>query len=393
MAVKKIADGIYDVGVQHWDRKLFDELIPLPHGTSYNAYLIIDEKVALIDTVDPSKTYILLENLKSLGVERIDYIISNHAEQDHSGSIPKLLEMYPQAKVVTNAKAKEFLKDLLHIEDDRFLVVKEEDTLKLGKRTLKFYMTPWVHWPETMSTLLVEDEILFTCDFFGAHIASTAVFAEDSEIIYEASKRYYAEIMMPFRVAIKKNLEKVRKINPKFIAPSHGLVYRDPEFIISAYEDWVSDDVKNEAVLAYVSMHGSTQVLAERLYDDLVKEGIEVKFFNLAEADIGQYAIALVDAATLVGASPTVLGGLHPAAAFAVLLTSELRPKVKLVGIMGSYGWGGMMVEQAKSMLKGIKAEFLEPLLVKGLPREEDLRKVDEYAKKIAQKHREWGLM
>ncbi len=394
MAVKKVTDEVYEVGVEHWDRRLFDELIPLPDGTSYNSYIIFGrDKTALIDTVDPEKTHILLRNLEKLQVNNIDYIVANHAEQDHSGSIPKLLEIYPNAKIVTNAKAKGFLIDLLHIEEDRFIVIKEGDKLELGEKTLTFYMTPWVHWPETMSTYLLEDGILFTCDFFGAHIASSNTFSDDSDIVYEAAKRYYAEIMMPFRVAIRKNIAKVKEINPKMIAPSHGLVYRNPEFIISAYEDWVSDNVRNVTVVAYVSMHGSTEAMVNHLYNYLVESGIEVKMFNLTEADIGEYAISLVDAASLVGASPMVLGGLHPAAAFTVTLTGALRPKVKLVGIMGSYGWGGMMVDQAKSLLKTVNADFLEPLLIKGLPKEEDLKKIEKFADAIVEKHRELGLL
>ncbi len=394
MAVKKITDGVYEVGVEHWDRRLFDELIPLPEGTSYNSYLIFGKnRTALIDTVDPEKTHVLLRNLKKLEVKNIDYIIANHAEQDHSGSIPKILEAYSNARVVTNIKAKNLLMDLLHIEEEKFLIVKEGDKLDLGGKTLTFHMTPWVHWPETMSTYLIEDEILFTCDFFGAHIASSRTFSDDSDMVYESAKRYYAEIMMPFRASIKKNLEKVRKINPKMIAPSHGLVYKNPEFIISAYEDWISDSVKNVVVVAYVSMHGSTETMVNHLYNYLVESGVEVKMFNMIEADIGEYAIALVDAATLVEASPMVLGGLHPAVAFTVALTGALRPKVKLIGIMGSYGWGGMMVDQVKSLIRGLKAELLEPLLIKGLPKEEDLLKIEGFAERIVEKHKELGLL
>jgi len=394
MAIRKIVEGVYEIGVQHWDRRLFDELIPLPEGTSYNSYIVFGEKkTAIIDSVDPEKTHILLENLKKLGVKKVDYIVSNHAEQDHSGSIPKLLELFPNAKVVTNQKAKGFLMDLLHIEEDRFIVIKEGDKIELGGKTLTFYMTPWVHWPETMSTYLVEDGILFTCDFFGAHLATSTLFSADDEVVYEAAKRYYAEIMMPFRVAIRKNLKKVREINPRVIAPSHGPVYGNPDFIINAYEDWTSDKVKNEVVIAYVSMHGSTEMMAERLYNSLVNMGMEVKYYNLIKADVGQYSMSLVEAATLVGASPTVLGGIHPQAAFVFSLTGALRPKVKYIGIMGSYGWGGRMVDQVKELLKGLNAEFLEPLLIKGMPKEEDLKKVDEHAKLIYEKHKELGLV
>ncbi len=394
MAVRKIVEGVYEIGVQHWDRRLFDELIPLPEGTSYNSYIVFgEEKTAIIDSVDPEKTHILLENLKELNVKKVDYIVSNHAEQDHSGSIPKLLDLFPNAKVVTNQKAKGFLMDLLHIEEDKFMVIKEGDKIELGGKTLTFYMTPWVHWPETMSTYLVEDGILFTCDFFGAHLATSNLFSSDDEVVYEAAKRYYAEIMMPFRVAIRRNLKKVREINPKMIAPSHGPVYKNPDFIISAYENWTSDDVKNEVVIAYVSMHGSTEMMVERLYNSLVNMEMEVKYYNLIKADVGQYAMSLVEAATLVGASPTVLGGIHPQAAFVVSLTGALRPKLKHIGIMGSYGWGGRMVDQAKELLKGLNAEFLEPFLIKGMPKEEDLKKIDEYAKLIYEKHKELGLV
>ena len=394
MAIRKVAKGVYEIGVQHWDRRLFDELIPLPEGTSYNSYIIFGEKkTAIIDSVDPKKAHILLENLKNLEVKKVDYIVSNHAEQDHSGSIPELLELFPNAKVVTNQKAKNFLIDLLHIEEDRFIIIKEEDKIDLGGKTLTFYMTPWVHWPETMSTYLIEDEILFTCDFFGSHLATSNLFSADDEVVYEAAKRYYAEIMMPFRVAIRKNLKKVREINPQIIAPSHGPVYKNPDFIISAYEDWTNDVVKNEVVIAFISMHGSTEIIAERLYNSLVNMGMEVKYYNLAKADVGQYAMSLVEAATLVVASPTVLGGIHPQAAFTVSLTGALRPKLKYVGILGSFGWGGRMVDQVKELLKGINAEFLEPVLIKGMPGEEDLKKIDEYAKLIYEKHKSLGLI
>ncbi len=394
MAVRKLVEGIYEIGAVHWDRRLFDGLIPLPQGTSYNSYLIFGrDRVALVDTVDPVKSDVLLENLKKLNVKKLDYVVSNHAEQDHSGTIPTLLEIYPEVRIVTNEKAKGFLKDLLHVEEDRFLIVSEGEKLELGGKTLSFHLTPWVHWPETMVTYLEEDGILFSCDFFGAHIASSELFSKDDDVVYESAKRYYAEIMMPFRIAIRKNLKKIREMNPKIIAPSHGQVYGNPDFIISAYERWVSDEVKNEVVLAYVSMHGSTEVMVNRMYDRLVEKGVEVKPFNLTQSDIGEYTIALVDAATLVGASTTVLGGLHPAAASAALLTGELRPKLKFVGIMGSYGWGGMMVDQAKTLLKGLNAEFLDPLLIKGLPREEDLKRVDEYADEVVERHMKLGIL
>ncbi|MCD6268251.1 MAG: FprA family A-type flavoprotein, partial [Thermotogaceae bacterium] len=369
MAVRKIKEGIYEVGAIDWDRRLFDELIPLPDGTSYNSYLVVGkEKIALIDTVDPSKEKVLVKNIEKLNIERIDYIVSNHAEQDHSGTIPVILEMFPGSKVVTNPKAKEFLMDLLHIPEERFLLINEGETLNLEGRTLQFFMTPWVHWPETMVTYLIEDKILFTCDFFGSHLATSKLFADEK--VLEPAKRYYAEIMMPFRVSIKNHLKKLENLDIEMIAPSHGPIYRNPSFIMNAYREWVSDDVKNEVVVAYVSMHGSTEALVRRFVDILVEKGVEVKLFNLANTDIGEYAISLVDCATLVIASPTVLTGLHPVVSFVASLTGALRPKLKYVGFIGSYSWGGRAFDQLKSLLTGLRAEFLDPFIIKGHPTE-----------------------
>ena len=394
MAVRKIVEDVYEVGAIDWDRKIFDELIPLPDGTSYNSYVVFGkDKTALIDTVDPSKEEILLNNLRKLKVDRIDYVISNHAEQDHSGTIPRILEMYPKAKVVTNKKAKQFLMDLLHIPDEKFIVVEEGEKLALGGKTLEFYMTPWVHWPETMVTYLSEDRIVFTCDFFGSHLATSELMVREDMRVYEAAKRYYAEIMMPFRVAIRKNVGKIKMLNPKIIAPSHGPIYEKPEFIIKAYEEWISDDVKNLVVIIYVSMHGSTEKMVSYMADLLMERSVEVRLFNLPKSDIGEYAISLVDTATLIIASPIVLGGLHPVASFGVSLVGKLRPKLKNVAIIGSYGWGGRMVDEVKEALSNFKVKIFDPVIIKGLPRDNNYKLLEKLADEILSEHENLGLM
>jgi len=394
MAVKEIKKDIFFVGAIHWDRRLFDELIPLPDGTSYNAYIIKgNEKIALIDTVDPATEGQLLTNLKILRVNRIDYVISNHAEQDHSGSIPAILKLFPEAKVVTNEKCQRFLQDLLHIPESRFITINDGDTLSLGNKTLKFVFTPWVHWPETMITYLLEDKILFSCDFFGSHIATSQLFVKDDSKVLKDAKRYYAEIMMPFRTIIQKNIEKVKALDLEMIAPSHGPIYLKPDFIIDAYSEWVSDNVKNEVILPHVSMHGSTERMVDYLIDALINKGITVKPFNLIVSDIGELAMALVDAATIILATPTVLTGAHPALVYAAFLTNALRPKLKFAGIIGSYGWGGKTVEQIKGLLSNLKVELLEPVLIKGLPKIEDLKLLDNLAETIYKKHKEAGII
>ncbi len=393
MAVIEIKPDVYFVGAIHWDRQIFDELIPLPDGTSYNAYIVRgSEKTALIDTVDPEVQEQLLRNLRKLGVEKIDYIISNHAEQDHSGSIPKILELYPEAKVVTNSKCKAFLINLLLIPEDKFIEIKEGDELSLGNKTLRFIMTPWVHWPETMSTYLVEDRILFSCDFFGSHLATSVMLVDDNPKVVEDAKRYYAEIMMPFRNIIKKNIDKISKLDIDMIAPSHGPIYRKPEIIIDAYSDWISDAVKNEVVVPYVSMHGSTKKMVDHFIDALIERGMIVRTCNLTHADMGKMAMTLVEAATIVFATPMVLSGAHPAAVYAAFLTNALRPKLKFASMIGSYGWGGRMLDQIKSLISNLKVEFLDPVLIKGYPREDDFRKLDDLADRILTKHKEIGI-
>ncbi|MGO0123134.1 FprA family A-type flavoprotein [Desulfothermobacter acidiphilus] len=391
---RKLTEGVYSVGAIDWDRRLFDELIPLPNGTTYNAYLVKgSEKTALIDTVDPSKKKDLFHNLKQLGVERLDYVVSNHTEQDHSGSLPDVLSTYPEAKVVTNSKCKALLIDHLHLPEDCFLVINDGERLSLGDKTLTFMLAPWVHWPETMFTYLVEDKILFPCDFLGSHFATSDLFATREREIYLAAKRYYAEIMMPFRSHVQKYLQRLEELPLAFIAPSHGPVYHRPEFILSAYRDWASDQVKNEVLIPYISMHESTARMVEHLLEALVNRGLEASPFNLTYTDLGELAMAMVDAATIVLATPTVLGGPHPTALYAAYLVGVLRPKTRLAGLIGSYGWGGRTVEIVSEFWKTLKAEFLEPVLVKGLPREEDLKKLDELAEAIAQRHREWGIL
>jgi flavorubredoxin len=391
MKARQIKANVYWVGAIDWDRRLFDALIPLPDGTSYNAYLVQgSQKIALIDAVDPSMTHVLMAYLENVPV--IDYVIANHAEQDHAGSIPQVLEKYPDAKVVTTPKGKDMLVALLLIPEDRFITVSDGETLSLGDKTLEFIHAPWVHWPETMLTYLREDKILFPCDLFGSHLASTDLYVTDEGQVYEAAKRYYAEIMMPFRTIIEKHLEKINGYKIDVIAPSHGPMYDKPSFILEAYRSWVSDPPKNIVVLPYISMHGSTQKMVEYFVGALAGRGITVKQFNLAATDIGKLAMALVDAATMVIGTPTVLVGPHPNVAYAAFLTNALRPGLQFISIIGSYGWGSKAVEQLKGLIPNLKVEVLDPVIIKGFPSEEDFKALDNLAGTIAQKHKEHGF-
>ncbi len=389
---RQIREKIYRLGAVDWDRRLFDSLIPLPDGTTYNAYLVAgSEKTVLLDTVDPPMADELLAQLD--GVSTIDFIVSHHAEQDHSGTIPRVLERHPRAKVVVSPKAKGMLIDLLKIPESAFVTVEDGEKLSLGDKTLTFIHTPWVHWPETMVTYLQEDRILFSCDFFGSHIASSDLFVTDQGRVHEAAKRYFAEIMMPFRNVIEANIAKLKGYDIQMIAPSHGQIYDRPDWIMDAYREWVTGAPHNLVVLPFVSMHGSTRQMVDHLTSALVERGVRVELFNLAVTDIGKLAMALVDAATIVVGVPTVLAGPHPLAAYAAFLANALRPRVKFLSIIGSYGWGGRTVETLAAMIPNLKVEVLNPVLCKGLPSAGDFKALDDLAATIAGKHKELNLM
>ncbi|MBN2030947.1 FprA family A-type flavoprotein [bacterium] len=391
MKARKIRDNIFWMGAVDWDRRLFDSLIPLPDGTSYNAYLIQgSEKSVLIDTADPTKSDLLLDQLEH--TQEIDYIIANHAEQDHSGTIPLILQKYQNAKVMATPKCKAMLIDLLLIPENRIQTVEDGEKLSLGKKSLEFIYTPWVHWPETMSTYLHEDKILFSCDFFGSHLATSDLFVTDESRVYEAAKRYYAEIMMPFRVTVRKNIEKIGQYAIDFIAPSHGPIYDKPQLIIDAYKDWTSETPKNVVVFPYISMHGSTKKMVEYLVGALSEKGITVYQFDLSVTDIGKLAITLVDAATIVIGTPTVHIGPHPAVHYAAHLANALRPKLRFASIIGSYGWSSKAIEQITGLIPNLKVEILDPVLCKGYPRETDFKALEKLADTIASRHREHQL-
>lgn len=393
MKPREIKPGVSWVGAVDWDRRLFDSLIPLPDGTSYNSYLIKgSEKTALIDTVDPTMTAFLLDNLNELKVEKIDYVIANHAEQDHSGTLPQIIEKYPSAQIICTPKCKEILIELLLLPENRFATVNDRDTISLGGRTLEFIYAPWVHWPETMLTYLREDRILFPCDLFGSHLATTDPYVTDEGRAFESAKRYYAEIMMPFRANIERHLERLKEYPIELIAPSHGPAYDKPDFVLNAYRSWVLDKPGNIVVLPYVSMHGTVKRMVEHFVAALAARGVAVKQFDLTTADIGNIAMAMVDAGTIVIGTPTMLTGAHPLAAYAAILANALRPKAKYISIIGSYAWGGRMVEQLSAAISGLKVEVLNPVIAKGYPREADFKALDELAAAIAQKHKENGF-
>ncbi|MEI7850397.1 MAG: FprA family A-type flavoprotein [Kiritimatiellales bacterium] len=389
IAIKK---DIFWVGAKDPDRKVFDGLLPLSQGTTYNAYLVQgSEKTALIDTVEPEFLEVLLANLE--GVKKIDYIVSHHAEQDHSGSIPVLLEKFPEATLICLQKNKEMLQDLMTIPDDRIQVVADGGEVSLGNKTIRFMFCPWVHWPETAITYIPEDKVLFPCDFLGSHHSFTNIFAGDNPAVYKGAKEYYVQIMMLYSKMTAKHLDRIKALDIETICPSHGSVYDKPQIILDLYEKWMRGEPENLALIAYVSTHGSTKLMAEHLQAALEKRGVKVALKDLVTVPLNELAGFLTDAATIVLGSSVIMAALHPVAVNTAFLLDRLKPKAKFAAVIGSYGWSPNPLKNAAELLPSWKVEVVGAVIAKGHPKAEALAELDALADTIAAKHRAAGLL
>ena len=390
MGTISLAPNVFWVGVKHHDRRLFDGLIPLPHGTSYNAYLVVGTgKIALIDSVNPGFEGELVEKISQhVDPSKIDYVIMNHAEPDHANAIKHIMTLAKNAKMVAGPKGRDAAIMYFDIDPERIMVVDESSKIDLGGKTLSFVDAPWLHWPETIFTYLEEDKILFPCDFFGSHLAVGAFYADEygDDLSLDMAKLYFAEIMMPFRKPGQNAVEKVKKLGPKVIAPSHGVLWRDPKIILDEYTKWTTEKFEKKVMIVYVSMWGSSLKMAKALQETLVKKGVSVNIFDLTVTEIGHVAKELVDTPVVVIAAPTVLGGVHPVAAYATLLVKTLRAPTKYGVVLTSFGWSGGAVKQIQSLLEGSKLEVLGVVEVKGPPKKAEFDKIADLADKIKEK-------
>jgi len=365
-------------------------LIPLPKGTTYNAYLIIGEdKKALIDTVNPGFEKELDEKISKItDPSGIDYVVMNHAEPDHAGAIPYVMAISSKAKLVTTSLGAKMAKTFYKVPEERIITVKDQETINLGGKTLRFIEAPMLHWPETMFTYLQENRVFFPCDFFCSHIADG--FYDDAvEDLLIYAQKYFGEIMMPFRTAGQKALEKIKDLPIDIIAPSHGPIYKNPERILTAYRKWVNGETKQKAIIAYVTMWNSTDKMIQPIVETLSSEGVEVVLYNLVVADIGELAKDLVDSKAIVLGAPTVLGGAHPLAVYATYLVKALRPPLKFGVVLSSYGWGGGAIKQIQEILGPSKFEVVGALEINGPPTEENIKQIVELGKTLAKKIKE----
>ncbi len=384
----EFSKNVYWVGVKDWSRRMFDALIPLPRGTSYNSYLIVGEKKLLVDTVNPGFEDELKKNVDAIvGLENLDYLVMNHAEPDHAGAIPYLMSLNGKLKILATLKGAKIAQTYYNVPYDRIIVVEDGDGLELGGKTLKFIEAPMLHWPETMFTYLREDNILFSCDFFGAHLAE-GFFDDEVEDLPVFAQKYFGEIMMPFKVMGRAALEKLKNFEIKVIAPSHGPIYKNPNKILNLYRSWIEGFTREKVVIVYVSMWGSTENMAHIMSKTLMSEGVYVVEYNLSYADLGDLIKDLVDARAIVLAAPTVLNGAHPLMVYFLYLFNALRPPTKYCIILGSFGWAGGGVKRIKDAVSA-NVEVLDVLEVNGRANETEIAKIVEFGRRLAKKVKE----
>ncbi len=388
--IDQIASDVFSVAVKHWNRRIFDNIFSLPYGTSYNSYLVKGkEKTALVDTSQPGFENELLENIRQVTQpEKIDFVIMNHAEADHAGGIPRLLEAAPSSTLITSVKGKELAEAYYEVNPNRIRTVKEGDSIDLSGKVLKFIDAPWLHWPETMFTYLEPDKILFPCDFFGAHFASSRLYADEVSALPIEAKRYYTIIMAPYgqASAAKNAVEKVKNLNVRMIAPSHGPIHRYSDQIIEPYRRWANRQVLPRVVAAYGTMYGNTEALTKEMVKGIVSGGVETSVYDLSVSDSSYVVSDALDAAGIVIGTPTMDGIPFPPVLMFVELLKLTRMRNRVSGIVGDFGWSGGAVTQVKKQLETIGFQIMGTVETRGKPRSEDLQKARELGKTIAEK-------
>jgi flavorubredoxin len=362
-------------------------------GSTYNAYLIIDEKTALVDTVKSQFCNDLIAHVTEwTSFEKIDYIIVNHVEMDHSSSLPVIAKLAKNAKIIASVRGKdELIKHYGH-DFDVVETVKTGDELKLGKKTLRFLEAPMLHWPDSMFTYDVEDKILLPNDAFGQHLASSGHFDDevDENVLMEEAAMYYANILMPFAPLITRKIQEVvgMKLEIDMIAPSHGIIWRkDPMKIVNAYLKWSAMESKNKVVIVFDTMWHSTDTMARAIADGIISQSVEVKLYKLRSYSVSEAMTEILDAKAVLVGSPTLNNGMFPTLGQFLTYATGLKPKGKLWSFFGSYGWGGGAVKGMVDMAKKAGFEVYEPgVEVKFVPDKDDLKKCFDFGEQIAQK-------
>lgn len=347
MPAVKIAENIYWVGVVDWNiRSFHGPAFHTPYGTTYNSYLIMDDKVTLVDGVYAPFTDELIANIREIvDPAKIEVMVVNHVESDHSGAIPYVMELAPKAKVICSRQGKVGLEKHFFKQWD-YQVVKTNDTVSLGHYSLRFIEAPMLHWPDSMFTYIPEAELLLPNDAFGQHLATSQRFADEVEqgLLMSEAAKYYANILLPFSDLILKKIAEIGNLGIKIsqIAPSHGLIWRkDPLQIVNAYVQWAKGVTKEKAVVIYDTMWNSTEKMAKSIVDGLISEGFEVKLYKASVSDRNQVIADILDSCVVFFGSSTINNSYLPTLAPYLEEIKGVKPKGKLAGCFGSQGWAG----------------------------------------------------
>ena len=393
MCPVKVLENIFWVGVVDWNLRHFHGFsYSAQRGTTYNAYLIVDKKIALVDTVKHPFAAEMIEKIKQIiDPSKIDYIITNHVESDHSGSIKEILKHTPNATIVGTANCKAGL-EKHYFGNWKFQTVKTGDKLNLGDRTLTFLEAKMLHWPDTMFTYIEKDGLLLSNDGFGQHLASSKRFDDEVDqnvLMWEAGK-YYANILWLYSSVVLRKIEEVQKLGLKInmIAPSHGIIWRkDPMKIITSYIKWAKGEAEKKVIIVYDTMWKSTEKMAKAMLEGISNEGLKVKLFRLPVSDEGDIIGELLETKGILVGSATINNGILPTVAPFLREMEGLRPKNKLAAAFGSYGWGGGATATIEKSLKSASMELVAPAMtVKWVPDNEELKKCYEYGQEFAKK-------
>ncbi len=374
----KIKEGIYWVGGIDWDLRNFHGY-STRRGSTYNSYLILDEKTVLVDTV---KSHLFGEMSQRAGkvtdLSKIDYIISSHTEMDHSGSLPEIMKLCPDATIITSPNGEKALrKHYAHSWKTR--VVNTGDKLNIGKRTLSFLLMPMVHWPDSMATYIAEDRLLMPNDAFGQHIASTERFDSGLEwgVLRSEVAKYYANIVLPYGAQVSKVLGAVSELDVDTIAPSHGIIWRDHiSEIVGLYKKWADNVTEDKAVIVYDTMWHSTEKMAEAIFEAFSEKGIKALPMNLETNHISDIIAEILSAKYICVGSPTLNNGLLPSVASFLTYLKGLAPKGRTALAFGSYGWGGQSVDQIEEIFKSCGFETLEKIKLQWVPSQKELANI-----------------
>ncbi|RLB87514.1 MAG: FprA family A-type flavoprotein [Deltaproteobacteria bacterium] len=384
----EIKPDIYWVGGIDWDIRNFHGY-STNRGTTYNAYLIIDKKITLVDTVKHYLYDEMMDRIKAvIDPSKIDYIVSNHVEMDHSGSLPRLLEIVKNAKVITSTRGEKGL--LRHYKKNLNLkVVKSGDIISIGKRTLHFVHIPMVHWPDSMVTYIPSDKLLLPNDAFGQHIASSERFDDEIEwgILREEAAKYYANIVMPFGDQVKKALDVVSTLEIDMIAPGHGIIWRShiPE-ILKEYKRWANYESTGRAVIIYDSMWGSTEKIAKKLAEGIAEVGIPVNIRNLKTCHISDVITDVQDSKLVLIGSPTLNNGMLPSVGGFLTYLKGLKPRNRVGFVFGSYGWGGQAVKEIQKILESLSWDLpFDSVNINYIPDEDELNNLKNIGNKLGE--------